>query len=63
MENKLEADKIWEVAWAYIKTVVDTLREPFLILDEDLIIISANKTFYTFFQVKKEETEGRDDYA
>lgn len=55
---KVEADQLWEVAWAYIKTVVDTLREPFLILDKNLRVISANKTFYGVFKVVKEETEG-----
>ena len=60
MENKkINADKLWEVAWTYIKTVVDTLREPFLILDKDLRILSANRTFYLFFKVTQKETEGK----
>lgn len=58
----IEADQLWEVAWTYIRTVVDTLREPFLILDEKLVVTSANRTFYTFFQVTKEETEGKRVY-
>jgi nitrogen-specific signal transduction histidine kinase len=57
--GKVDADELWKVAWTYIQTVVDTLREPFLILDEDLKVISANRTFYTFFQVTLEETEGK----
>src|ERR1700722_4843159 len=61
-EKELNAEELWEVAWTYIRTVVDTLREPFLILDENLEIISANKTFYTFFQVKPEDTEGKRVY-
>lgn len=61
-ENKANADQLWEVAWTYIRTVVDTMREPFLILDKDLRIISANKTFYGVFQVTKEETEGKKVY-
>jgi len=56
--TKIDANKLWEVAWTYIRTVVDTLREPFLILDKDLRVISANKTFYHIFQVTKDETEG-----
>ena len=62
IENKLDADRLWEVAWTYIRTVVDTVREPFIILDEELKVISANKTFYSFFQVKLEETEGKKVY-
>jgi len=54
----LDADEIWKVAWTYIQTVVDTAREPFLILDEHLAVLSANKTFYAFFQVTPEETVG-----
>jgi nitrogen-specific signal transduction histidine kinase len=59
MSNQVDADKVWDVAWTYIRTVVDTLREPFLILDEKLQVVTANKTFYSIFQVKPEETQGR----
>ncbi len=52
----INADQVWEVAWTYIRTVVDTVREPFLILDGELKILSANKTFYSTFQVGKAET-------
>jgi len=61
--NKIDADKLWEIAWTYIRTVVDTVREPFLVLDEKLQIISANKTFYTFFKVTHKETEGERVYS
>jgi len=54
---------LWKVAWTYIKIVVDTVREPFLVLDEHLIVISANKTFYTFFGASKETTEGQQVYT
>jgi PAS domain-containing protein len=57
--EKIDADELWKVAWTYIQTVVDTLREPFLVLDENLQVISANKTFYAFFQVTPEETEDK----
>jgi PAS domain S-box-containing protein len=60
--KKVSADTVWKVAWTYIRTVVDTLRESFLILDEDLRVISANKTFYTMFHVSQKETEGKRVY-
>lgn len=60
--TSISADQLWEVAWTYIRTVVDTVREPFIILDKDLKVLSANKTFYTAFKVKKEETEGKKLY-
>ena len=53
------AEEIWKVAWTYIRTVIDTAREPFLILDADLRVLSANKVFYQFFQVTPQETEGK----
>lgn len=52
-----EADLLWRVAWTYIRTVIDTAREPFLILDSKLRVISGNRTFYRFFRVKKKATE------
>jgi chemotaxis protein methyltransferase CheR len=58
MKNtNIDADEVWKVAWTYIRTVVDTLREPFLILNGKLRIISANKVFYSMFQVTEKETE------
>jgi PAS domain-containing protein len=38
---------------------VDTVREPLVILDEGLRVISANKSFYGMFRVSKEEIEGQ----
>jgi len=60
--EKVDADRLWSYAWTCIKTVVDTAREPFLILDQKLMVISANRTFYLFFQVSKQETEGKKIY-
>jgi len=44
---------------AYAQDVVDTVREPLLILDSSLRIHSANRAFYQTFHVSSEETEGR----
>ena len=60
--SSINADELWEVAWTYIRSVVDTVREPFLILDEDLKVLSANKTFYATFRVSAEETENKNVY-
>lgn len=48
----------WEESWTYIKTVVDVMREPVVILDQDLRVIAANEPFYRTFQVEPKETEG-----
>jgi two-component sensor histidine kinase len=38
---------------------VDTVREPFLVLDQDLRIIAGSRSFYTNFQTGQEETQGQ----
>ncbi len=60
--KKINADEVWDMAWTYIRTVVDTIRESFLILDENLLILSANRTFYSVFQVTPADTEGKKVY-
>ncbi len=57
--GNINADELWNVAWTYIKTVVDTVREPFLVLDKDLKVLSANRTFYSVFQTEVKKTEGK----
>ena len=60
--GEIDADELWEVAWTYIQTVVDTLREPFLVLNEHLEVVSANRTFYNFFETSAPQTEGKRVY-
>jgi nitrogen-specific signal transduction histidine kinase len=50
-------DSLWEESWTYIKTVVDIVREPVLILDKDLHVMVANDSFYRTFQVEAKDTE------
>ncbi len=46
-----------ETALHYMKTLVEVSRESFLILDSNLIVISANPVFYQNFKVSSKETE------
>jgi signal transduction histidine kinase/CheY-like chemotaxis protein len=43
----------------YAQDVVDTVREPLLILDANLRVHSANRAFYQTFQVTVDETENQ----
>src|SRR5438105_10024521 len=43
----------------YALNIVDTVREPLLILDTSLRVRSANRAFYQTFHVSSEETENR----
>lgn len=53
------AQRLWEESWTYIKTVVDTAREPFLILDKNLRVMVANESFYRTFHVDQVDTENK----
>jgi PAS domain S-box-containing protein len=41
------------------ESVVETVREPLIVLDENLKVVSANNAFYRTFQVTPQATEGR----
>ena len=43
---------------AYAETILETVREPLVVLDGDLRVVSANRSFYQTFQASPEETEG-----
>ena len=53
------AERMWDESWTYIKTVVDTANDPFLILDKDLRVLAANKSFYKLFEVEIKATENK----
>ena len=52
--NKSKGNDILE----YSNRIIATLREPFLVLDKNLQVISANRAFYTKFKVSEKETVG-----
>lgn len=52
-------ERLWERSWSYIKTVVDVVREPVLVLDKDFKVLVANEPFYRTFHVEPEDTESR----
>jgi PAS domain S-box-containing protein len=43
----------------YAVSIVETVREPLIVLDSQLRVRTANRTFYHTFQVNPRETEGR----
>jgi two-component sensor histidine kinase len=50
-------------AAALAQAIVDTVREPLLVLDKDLGVLAASRSFYLTFKVAKAETIGRPLYA
>ena len=53
------AAEVLQEARLYAEAIVDTVREPLLVLDGDLRVQSANRSFYQTFQVSPEATVGR----
>ncbi len=49
-------------ARSYAESIVDTVREPLLVVDERACVLSANESFYRTFRVTKETTQGRSLY-
>ena len=56
--SDVAAEAIQE-ARLYAESIVDTVREPLLVLDGALRVRSANRSFYATFHVSQEETAGR----
>ena len=46
-------------ACALAHAIVDTVREPIVVLDQDLRVIVASRSFYRTFKVSPEDTEGK----
>ena len=46
-------------ACALAQAIVDTVREPVVVLDKGLCVIAASRSFYSRFKVSPEDTQGR----
>jgi two-component system, chemotaxis family, CheB/CheR fusion protein len=53
---------IMQAAQLYAESIVDTVREPLLVLNGDLMVVSANRSFYRMFRTSPAEAENRRIY-
>jgi two-component sensor histidine kinase len=44
------------------EAIVDTVREPLIVLDDQLSVVAASRSFYHAFKVTRQDTEGRPLY-
>ena len=51
--------EIATTAQNYAESIINTVREPLIVLDPDLRVVSASHSFYKIFKVKPEETVGQ----
>jgi two-component system CheB/CheR fusion protein len=58
--KELEAIKISEdESREYAESIINTVREPLIAMDQDLRVVSVSRSFYEVFRVKPEETVGQ----
>jgi two-component system, chemotaxis family, CheB/CheR fusion protein len=56
------SEESMQAARNYAESIVETIREPLLVLDPGLFVVSANRAFYQTFQVSPQDTENRHVY-
>lgn len=56
-------ERAWNESMTHVKTVVDMVSEPFLMLDMDLSVIAANDAYYRMFKYVRKDVEGKSLYA
>ncbi|HEX2921102.1 MAG TPA: PAS domain-containing protein [Bacteroidales bacterium] len=49
--------KVTESPLSYAKIIANTVREPFLVLDDKTRVLTANNSFYKLFRLSREATE------
>jgi PAS domain-containing protein len=59
----IEPFKDIEDARALAQAIVDTVREPLLVLDGDLRVLAVSRSYYLTFQVNRQDVLGRPLYA
>lgn len=57
-----QSEGVMMEARKYAENIVDTVREPLIVLDGELRVISANRSFYSTFQVLPQDTLKRTIY-
>jgi PAS domain-containing protein len=61
--ERKRGEEPFEKAQKYAESIVETIREPLIVLTSDLKVITANCSFYDRSHVTAEETEGRFVYS
>jgi len=59
ISKRIAAEAAEKSALKLAESIVDTVREPLIVLDEKLKVISASRSFYRDFQTTTEATVGR----
>ena len=57
IRERRESEHLIDAAREFAESIVSTVREPLIVLNADLHVRSANRSFYETFQVESTETE------
>ena len=60
-KSRLVADL--DDASALAQAIVDTIRDPLLVLDQDLRVVTANRAFHQTFRMSRQDIQGRPVYG
>ena len=59
ISERKTAERAIEAARSYSDSIINTIRQPLVVLDDELYVISASRSFYSTFSVEPEQTVGR----
>jgi two-component system, chemotaxis family, CheB/CheR fusion protein len=59
ISERKTAERAIEASRSYSDSIINTIRQPLVVLDEELCVISASRSFYSTFSVVPEQTVGR----
>ncbi len=59
LTDRQQSEDALKFALDFAESIIATLREPFVVLNRDLRVQMANRSFFESFHVSKEETENR----
>lgn len=57
--DRKNAQQVIEDARSYAENIIETMQGPFIVLGDDLRVISANRAFYQTFKVNPKKTQGQ----
>jgi len=63
VSERKTAEHAIEAARSYSDSIINTISQPLVVLDDELRVISASPSFYSTFLVEPEETVGRELHA
>lgn len=59
LDARIEAESIMHSEQQYAENIFETIREPLIVLDQELRLVSANSAFYKKFKVTKKQSIGK----